>query len=258
LSLHAPLAKRSDVVIPFGIHPEGESYDLPDLSLPWGQDTLMDAQAEANPNTTVVLETGNPVSMPWPEKVRAVGQAWYPGQAGGQAIAKILTGAGNPSGRLPITFQESLAQTPRRELSGMETPWGTATTIGYNEGAEVGYSCNAKTGAKAKYAFGYGLSYTTFEYSDLQIESRDTITATFTVANTGDCASADVPQQYLTEAPGDKRMRLLAFERVELQPGELRQVLLTADPRLLARFDGMPVNGASMRARTRSPSAKQR
>jgi beta-glucosidase len=123
----ALLAKRSDMVIAFGIRPEGESYDLPDLSLPWGQDALIDALAEANPNTIVGLETGNPVSMPWRDKVRAVVQAWYPGQAGGQAIAEVLTGAVNPSGRLPITFPESLAQTPRPELSGMGTPWGTPT-----------------------------------------------------------------------------------------------------------------------------------
>ena len=94
----ALLAGRSDVVVVFGIRVEGEGFDLPDLSLPWGQDAVIDAVASANPNTVVVLETGNPVAMPWREKVRAIVQAWYPGQAGGQAIAEILTGAVNPSG----------------------------------------------------------------------------------------------------------------------------------------------------------------
>jgi beta-glucosidase len=230
----ALLAKRSDVVIAFGIRSEGESFDLADLSLPWGQDAVIDAVAAANPNTIVVLETGNPTSMPWRDKVNAVVQAWYPGQAGGQAIAEVLTGTVNPSGRLPITFPESLDQHPRPELPGMGTPWGTATTIEYDEGAEIGYRWFAKTGAKPMFAFGHGLSYTSFAYGDLEVEGGDTITATFTVTNTGDRAGADIPQLYLTEP----RMRLLGFERVELEPGESRSVTLTADPRLLARFDG--------------------
>ncbi|HEY7729925.1 MAG TPA: glycoside hydrolase family 3 C-terminal domain-containing protein, partial [Gaiellaceae bacterium] len=190
--------------------------------------------AAANPNTIVVLETGSPTSMPWRDKVNAIVQAWYPGQAGGQAIAEVLTGTVNPSGRLPITFPESLDQHPRPELPGMGTPWGTATTIEYDEGAEIGYRWFAKTGAKPMFAFGHGLSYTSFAYGDLEVEGGDTITATFTVTNTGDRAGADIPQLYLTEP----RMRLLGFERVELEPGESRSVTLTADPRLLARFDG--------------------
>jgi beta-glucosidase len=230
-------AKRSDLVIAFGIRVEGEGFDLPDLSLPWGQDAVIDAVTTANPNTVVVLETGNPVTMPWQNKVKAVVQAWYPGQAGGQAIAEVLTGKVNPSGRLPMTFPASLAQTPRPTLSGLGTPWGTPVTIRYDEGAEVGYRWYAKNGTKPMYAFGYGLSYTTFAYKNFVAKGGETVTATFTVTNTGKRVGADVPQVYLTDAAGQKRMRLLGFERVELAPGESKEVTVTADPRLLARFD---------------------
>jgi beta-glucosidase len=226
-------AARSDVAVVFAIRAEGEGFDLPDLSLPWGQDAVIDAVATANPNTIVVLETGNPVAMPWRDKVRAIVQAWYPGQAGGQAIAEVLTGAVNPSGRLPVTFPADLDQTPRPQLPGLGTPWGTPVTIEYSEGAEVGYRWFAQQGETPLYAFGHGLGYTTFAYADLKVTGGDTVTATFIVTNTGDRAGADVPQLYLT-AP---RMRLLGFERVELAPGESREVMVTADPRLLARYD---------------------
>jgi beta-glucosidase len=206
--------------------------------LPWGQDAVIDAVATANPNTIVVLETGNPVSMPWRDKVKAIVQAWYPGQAGAQAIAEVLAGKVNPSGRLPLTFPESLAQTPRPELPGLGTPWKTPVTIEYNEGAEIGYRWFAQKNLKPMYAFGHGLSYTTFDYKDLKVEGGETITATFTVTNTGKREGADVPQLYLTDAASDKRMRLLGFERIELKPGESRRVTIAAEPRLLARFDG--------------------
>lgn len=227
-------ARRNDLVIFFGIRVEGEGFDLPDLSLPWGQDAIIDAVAGANPNTVVVLETGNPVSMPWRDKVKAIMQAWYPGQAGARAIAEVLSGEVNPSGRLPITFPESLEQTPRPNLPGLGTPWGTPVTIEYSEGAEIGYRWFAQNRTQPLYAFGHGLSYTTFDYSELVIEGGETITASFTVRNTGTRVGADVPQLYLTEP----RMRLLGFERVELAPGEARRVSIEADPRLLARFEG--------------------
>jgi beta-glucosidase len=234
----AALARRSDVAIVFVTKFESEGYDSADLSLPFGQDALVEAVASVNPNTLVVLETGNGVDMPWRGKVKAIVAAWYPGQAGGQAIAEILAGKVNPSGRLPVTFVASLGDTPRPELPGFGTPLGTPTTIRYDEGAEVGYRWLARTGAKPLYPFGHGLSYTSFAYRDLEAGGGETVTAAFTVENTGAREGADVPQLYLTDAAGDKRMRLLAFERVPLKPGELKRVTMTADPRLLARFDG--------------------
>jgi beta-glucosidase len=234
----AMLARRADVVVAFGVRVEGEAVDLADLSLPWGQDAVIEAVAAVNPNTIVVLETGNPASMPWRDKVKAIVQAWYPGQAGGQAIAEILTGKVNPSGRLPITIPDGLAQTPRPELSAFGASWGSPTTIRYDEGAEVGYRWYALKGEKPLYSFGHGLSYTRFAYRDLAVESGETISASFTVTNTGGCDGADVPQLYLTDAAGERRLRLLGFERVALAPGQSKRVTLIADPRLLARYDG--------------------
>ena len=232
----ALLARRSDVAIVFGIRVEGEGYDNADLSLPWGQDAVIEAVADANPAAVVVLETGNPVAMPWLAKVRAVLAAWYPGQCGGQAIAEILTGVTNPSGRLPLTFPAGLDQTPRPELPGLGTPWGTPTTVNYNEGSDVGYRWFARTGQQPLFRFGHGLSYTRFEYADLAVQGSDGVRAEFTVTNAGPRQGADVPQLYVREGPAGPGMRLLGFERVDLEPGESRTVSLAVDPRLLASY----------------------
>ena len=230
-------ARRADIAIVFAIRVEGEGFDGADLSLPWGQDAVIEAVAAASPNTVVVLETGNPVSMPWRESVNAIVQAWYPGQAGAQAIAEIIAGQINPSGRLPITFPVDLGQTPRPELPDLGAPFGTASTIRYTEGAEVGYRWFAHTRQTPMFAFGHGLSYTEFEYLDLVVSGGDSVRASFSVTNTGDRRGADVPQLYLTAAPGEQRLRLLGFERVELEPAETRRVTIEADPRLLARYE---------------------
>jgi beta-glucosidase len=233
----ALLARRSDVAIVFGIRLEGEGYDNADLSLPWGQDAVIEAVAHANPNTVVVLETGNPVAMPWLPTVRAVLAAWYPGQGGGQAIAEILAGVTNPSGKLPLTFPTGLEQTPRPVLPGLGSPWGTPTTISYDEGSDVGYRWFAKTGQQPLFPFGHGLSYTSFEYSGLEAQGGGSVRAAFTLTNTGPRSGAGVPQLYLVEGPGGPVTRLLGFERVDLEPGEARAVTLDVDPRLLASFD---------------------
>jgi beta-glucosidase len=234
----ARAARRADFAIVFAIRAEGEGFDGADLALPWGQDALIAAVAAVNPNTVVVLETGNPVAMPWLDSVNAVVQAWYPGQAGGRAIAEILAGEVNPSGRLPITFPVDLGQTPRPELPDPGVPWGTPTTIDYFEGADVGYRWFAKSGREPLFAFGHGLSYTKFEYRDLKVSGGETVSVSFGVVNVGDRAGADVPQLYLTAAPGERCLRLLGFERVELEPGATRRVTIEADPRLLAHYDG--------------------
>lgn len=233
-----PAARTADVAIVFALRAEGEGFDIADLSLPWGQDELIAAVAAANPNTVVVLQTGNPVSMPWRGAVNAVVQAWFPGQDGGRAIAEIITGTVNPSGRLPITFPVDLAQTPRPQLPGAGEPWGTPTTIDYAEGADVGYRWYARRGRDPMFAFGHGLSYTRFDYRDLVVSGGETIRASFSVVNVGDRAGADVPQLYLTAAAGEPCLRLLGFERVDLAPGATRRVTVEADPRLLARYDG--------------------
>ncbi|WP_343709968.1 glycoside hydrolase family 3 C-terminal domain-containing protein [Mycobacterium sp.] len=234
----ARAARHADVAIVFAVRVEGEGFDTADLSLPWGQDAVIAAVAGANPNTVVVLETGNPVAMPWRDSAAAIVQAWYPGQAGGRAIAEVLAGQVNPSGRLPVTFPVDLGQTPRSDLPEPDAPWGATTTIHYTEGADVGYRWFARQGHSPLFAFGHGLSYTDFEYRDLAVTGGETVTADVTVVNTGGRAGADVPQLYLAAAPGERRMRLLGFERVELEAGQSRRVRFEADPRLLARYDG--------------------
>ncbi len=234
----AAAARRADIAIVFAIRAEGEGFDGVDLSLPWGQDALIAAVSAVNSRTVVVLETGNPVAMPWHDSVNAIVQAWYPGQAGGQAIAEILVGQINPSGRLPVTFPVDLHQTPRPELPGQGAPWGTPSTIDYTEGADIGYRWFAKSGQVPLFAFGHGLSYNSFEYRDLVLTGGDIVNASFRVVNTGERFGADVPQLYLTAAPGGPCLRLLGFQRVELESGESCRVTIEADPRLLARYDG--------------------
>ena len=233
----ARLAKAADVVVVFGLQWMGENEDAPDLSLPDGQDAVITAVSAANPHTVVVLETGGPVAMPWLDQAGAVLEAWYPGEKGGDAIADILTGKVNPSGRLPITFPASLDQYPRLDTPGRDLPDGQVFDVRYDEGADIGYRRFAKTGAKPLFAFGYGLSYSKFSYSMVKVAGANPVSVSVTVTNTGDHAGADTPQLYLTTTPNGPAKRLLGFAKVQLAPGESRTVTMTVDPRLLADFD---------------------
>lgn len=203
---------------------------------------MIAAVAQANANTVVVLETGGPVLMPWLDRTAAVVQAWYPGARGGEAIAAVLFGDANPSGRLPITFPASESDLPRPKVDGFDTLepnfFGAAPspdarlTVDYDiEGSDLGYRWNARQGHKALFPFGYGLSYTSFATSGLKTNGA---TASFDVKNTGDRPGATVAQLYLVSRSGETKQRLVGYRRLELAAGESRNVSLTIDPRLLA------------------------
>jgi beta-glucosidase len=230
-------AKAADIVVVFGNQWMGEGEDAPDLSLPDGQDALIAAITAANPNTVVVLQTGGPVWMPWLGQAGAVVEAWYSGAKGGEAIADVLFGTVNPSGRLPMTFPAAIDQYPRAQLPGLGLPEKTRFDVVYSEGPEVGYRRFAKTGEKPLFPFGYGLSYTTFGFANLTVTGGPTLTVSFDVANTGQRAGKATPQVYLTDAAGQPVQRLIGFDKVDLKPGETRRIALTADARVLGRFD---------------------
>ena len=234
----AAQARAADLAILFVYQPSGEGDDVPDMSLPFGQDALVEAVAAANPNTIVVVQSGNPVRMPWADKVKAIVASWYSGAQGGEAIARVLFGEVNPSGRLPLTWPVDESQLPRPVIPGWSAAPGDVTRIDYNiEGADVGYRWFARENRTPRYWFGHGLSYTRFTHANLRVQGGRTVTASVDVTNSGRVAGKDVVQLYLTDTPGGARRRLLAFQKVDLQPGETRRVTLSADPRLLASFD---------------------
>jgi beta-glucosidase len=242
-------AASADVVIVFAEQLTAEGRDVPDLDLPNGQNQLIAALAKANPHTVVVLETGGPVAMPWLDQVPAVLEAWYAGNNGGAAIARVLTGAVNPSGRLPLTFPRMLSQTPNPVLPGSALAARAADLgkslydmpsseqkleVEYPEGADVGYRWYERKGAKPLFAFGYGLSYTSFRYAGLSLQGGDTISAKFSVTNSGPRAGVEVAQLYVKV---DGVNRLAGWSRVSLESGETRQLTIVAEPRLLANFN---------------------
>jgi beta-glucosidase len=250
----AAAARDADLAIVFATQWTTEAQDVPNLSLPDGQDKLIGAVAAAQPKTAVVLETGGPVTMPWLDRVPAVIEAWYPGQRGGEAIADILTGTVNPSGRLPITFPVSEAQAVRRAPVGLDTlnsleaqaaanPANAGAyhlksfPVDYVEGSDVGYRWYERQKQRPLFAFGYGLSYTDFAYRNAVVTGGRTLTISFDVVNTGKRAGSEVPQVYVTRYGSTKPMRLAAFTRVTLKPGEVRRITLTAEPRILAEYD---------------------
>jgi beta-glucosidase len=237
----ARLAASSDLAIVFATQWTAESIDQADLSLPHGQDATIAAVARANARTVVVLETGSPVTMPWLDDAGAVVEAWYPGSSGGEAIARVLTGEVDASGRLPATFPRSAAQLPRPVVDGTGLAEGTRFATNYNiEGAAVGYKWFDKQGHKPLFAFGHGLSYTTFAYGGLAAAARDgTVSVSFKVTNSGKRAGKAVAQVYVSKAGAgwEAPKRLGGWDKLALKAGESRAGTVQVDPRTLAVFD---------------------
>lgn len=236
----AVAAAKADVVIIFAEQWLGESADARNLDLPGGQNALIGALADANKNSVVILQTGGPVLMPWLPKVGAVLEAWYPGTSGGEAIARILTGQVTPSGRLPVTFPASTSQLPRPAIEGLGTmdPNGHPTSNYDIDGAAIGYKWFDKTGAKPLFPFGYGLSYTSFDFRGLTVKPEGRgLQARVMVKNTGRVRGKAVVQIYVAGQGWEAPRRLGGFSKVDLAPGEKRVVTVSIDPRLLATYD---------------------
>jgi beta-glucosidase len=253
----ASLAKSAAVAIVFAVQHTSEGKDLPNLALPDGQDELIATVAASNPRTVVVLETGTAVKMPWLGRVAAVVEAWYPGIRGGEAIANVLFGRVNPSGKLAITFPKSeddLAQprlveqpAPRSPQDiGPMFPGGPAMMrvntrqfdLEYPEGARAGYKWFQSMKREPLFPFGFGLSYTSFAYSGLRVDAARR-TVSFMLRNTGKREGAEVAQVYvqLPAAVGEEFRRLAGWEKVTLKPGESREVTVALHPLTLAVFD---------------------
>jgi beta-glucosidase len=253
----ARAAKDADVVIVVANQPARESSDHKDLSLPDNQDALIAAVAAANPRTVVLLQTGGPVTMPWLDQVSAVVEVWYPGARGAEAIANLLFGDVNFVGKLPVTFPRTEADLPLPVLPGSTlTPIPAAPMPGMNpvaaytgqrrmtlplfdidypEKANVGYKWYDATGKTPLFAFGHGLSYTTYAYSDLVVTDKQ---ATFTVKNTGAKAGEEIAQVYASvPARGEPPKRLIGWTKVALQPGEAKSVTVKIDPLHISVFD---------------------
>ncbi|MFF7994612.1 glycoside hydrolase family 3 C-terminal domain-containing protein [Kitasatospora xanthocidica] len=222
----AALAAKSSVAVVFVSNPGGESWDLGGIDLSGSDNALISAVAAANPNTVVVLNTGSAVTMPWINSVKGVLEAWYPGQSDGTAIANILYGTTNPSGHLPVTFPTSLSQVP----ASTQAQWpGTNNQVQYSEGVDVGYRWYDSKGLTPLFPFGYGLSYTSFAFSNVHVSALPqggAATVTATVTNTGSRQGADVAQLYVSSpaASGQPPRSLQGFARVDLQPGQSQTV----------------------------------
>jgi beta-glucosidase len=214
------------VAVVFAADYNSEAFDRPSLSLPGDQDALIAAVAAANPRTVVVLNTGGPVLMPWLGSVAGVIEAWYPGEEDGDAIAALLFGDFDPSGRLPVTFPASSALT----ATSAAAQWpGVNLTSYYTENLEVGYRYDHATGTQPLFPFGYGLDYTQFALGALTVHRPGTqVALSVDVTNTGTRPGTDVVQAYLTypAAADEPPAQLVAFYPVTLQPGQRRTVTL--------------------------------
>ena len=240
----AALARHYDVVVVFAHQWSTEGVDGT-MRLDEDQDALIAALAKANPKTIVVLESGGPVLMPWIDRIPAVLEAWYPGSNGGEAVARVLTGEVNPSGRLPVTFPRSVAQLPRPQLDGYPEQRNARISVDYRiEGAAVGYKWFDHSHFEPLFPFGHGLSYSRFRLFNLGAElDNQGVRVRFVVKNTGDRAGKYVAQVYASPA-GDATAlgweapkRLCGFRKVSLQRGESGEVSLRIEPRMLAVFD---------------------
>ncbi len=239
------LAAASDVAIVcvgFGGEWQSEGFDRPNLDLPGKQDALVEQVAAANPRTIVVLNTGSPISMPWLEKVAAVVQAWYPGQECGNAIADVLFGDTNPSGKLPQTFPVRLEDNP----AYLDFP-GENGKVYYGEGLFVGYRYYEKKKVAPLFPFGFGLSYTTFAYSSLSLSAQqigpdDLLQVSVDITNTGQRAGKEIVQVYVRDEQaslGRPEKELKAFAKVQLEPGERKTVTLSLARDALAYYDDL-------------------
>src|ERR1700691_965510 len=247
----AKLARNSDLIIVFAYQWEAEGMDLPNLSLPDNQDALIEQVAAANPHTVVVLETGTAVTMPWIDKVAGVVETWYAGSSGHKALANVLVGDVNPSGKLAITFPKSEQDLPHPAIPPLPphtrgqgadpvnagSPVATYA-VHYDEGAEVGYKWDQTEHKTPLFPFGFGLSYTTFAYSALTVDSAAK-TARFTIRNTGTRAGTEIAEVYATLPKGSDEpyQRLAGFARVTLATGKSQTVTVSIDPRVLQTYD---------------------
>ncbi len=243
-------AKKAKTVLVFGYNEGTEGADRKDLSLPNNQDELIAQIAAVNKNTVVVLNTGDPVTMPWANNVPAIMQMWYPGQEGGEATADLLLGNANLSGKLPVSFPASMSDLPMQQVKQFP---GEDGQLVYDEGIYVGYRWYDKQNLKPLFPFGHGLSYTEFSYSDARITQHEGgYRVEFKVTNTGEKAGVDVPQLYLgapeqTHVPVAVKS-LAGFERVALEAGQSQSVDINIDSELLNFWDvdnhqWMPVEG---------------
>jgi beta-glucosidase len=242
----AEVARKADVVIAAvgdGMGDETEGADRPSLALPGRQDEIIRAALAANPRVVVVTTTGAPVAMPWLDKVPAVLHAWFAGQEAGAAMADVLLGEISPSGKLPITFPKRLEDEP----SFGNYP-GKGGVVEYQESILVGYRWYDTRKIEPLFPFGHGLSYTSFAYSDLRISPwhpQDGVTVTLKVKNTGTRRGAEAVQIYV-HAPAGPVLRpeqeLRGFDKVDLAPGEEREIRVKLPPRAFAFFDGQTAN----------------
>ncbi|MBS2964372.1 glycoside hydrolase family 3 C-terminal domain-containing protein, partial [Actinocrinis puniceicyclus] len=222
-------AKAASDAIIFVNLPEGEESDLTTLDLSATDESLIQQVAAVNPNTIVVLNSGGPVVMPWLNSVAGVFANWYPGQEVGTAMAALIFGTANPSGKLPVTFPGSLSQVPAQT----QAQWpGTSAGVTYSEGVDIGYRWYQAKNITPAFPFGFGLSYTDFSFSNLSVgafNADGAATVTATVTNTGSRAGADVAQMYVNDpaASGNPPQQLAGFQRVNLTPGQSATVSFT-------------------------------